>query len=98
MKLFRLISFLEGLSFILLLFFAMPMKYMAGNPSFVKLLGMPHGVLFLLYIMLAISLSIEKEWGVKISLLVLLASVVPFGTFYMDKKLLGKSKFNQLSS
>ena len=98
MKLFRLISFLEGLSFILLLFFAMPMKYVAGNPSFVKLFGMPHGVLFLLYIMLAISVSIEKEWGIKTSLLVLLASVVPFGTFYMDKKLLGKSKFNQLSS
>ena len=90
MKLFRLISFLEGVSFILLLFFAMPMKYMMGNASFVKMLGMPHGILFLLYVMLAISLTIEKEWGLKKFILVFLASVVPFGTFYADKKLFSK--------
>ena len=86
-KLFRLISFLEGLSFVLLLFFAMPMKYAMADPRFVKMLGMPHGVLFLLYIILSVSVAIEREWGFKTSALVLLASVVPFGTFYADRKL-----------
>ena len=54
MKLFRLIAFLEGISYILLLFIAVPIKYLADDPTYVKLLGMPHGVLFMAYIILSI--------------------------------------------
>ena len=51
---FRIISFLEGASYLLLLFVAVPIKYFQNNEEYVKMLGMPHGLLFMLYIVLAI--------------------------------------------
>ena len=54
---FRLVSLLEGISYILLLFIAVPIKYLQGNPEYVKMLGMPHGLLFVGYIVLAIMLK-----------------------------------------
>jgi len=87
-KAFRIISLLEGVSFILLLFIATPIKYYADNDSFVKMLGMPHGVLFLVYITFAILLKYELKWNAKTFWVVIFASVIPFGTFYIDKKYL----------
>jgi len=87
-KAFRIISLLEGVSFILLLFIATPIKYYADNESFVKMLGMPHGVLFLVYITFAILLKYELKWNAKTFWVVIFASVIPFGTFYIDKKYL----------
>ena len=87
-KTFRLISILEGLSYILLLFIAVPIKYFGENEIFVKTLGMPHGILFIGYIILAIMIKYELEWKSKTFLIVLAASVIPFGTFYIDKKYL----------
>ena len=46
---FRLISFIEGISFLILVFIAMPLKYLAGIPLAVKIVGMAHGVLFILF-------------------------------------------------
>ncbi|WP_456423398.1 DUF3817 domain-containing protein [Lutibacter sp.] len=85
-KTFRIISFLEGVSFLLLLFIATPIKYFAGNDSFVKMLGMPHGILFLVYVVFAILLKYELKWEAKTTWTVLIASIIPFGTFYIDKK------------
>ncbi len=87
-KAFRVISVLEGLSFILLLFIATPIKYFAGNDFFVKMLGMPHGILFIIYIVFAIVLKYKLQWKSKTTWVVLAASLVPFGTFYIDKKYL----------
>jgi len=85
-KAFRIIAFLEGLSYILLLFIATPIKYIAGDPSYVKLLGMPHGLLFIGYIILALVIRSEQQWDRKKTILVLLAAIIPFGTFYIDRK------------
>ena len=85
MKLFRIIALLEGLSYILLLFVAVPIKYYLGDPTFVKLLGMPHGLLFIAYVAFAIFLKEDQNWSLKVLLLILFASIVPFGTFYIDK-------------
>ena len=87
-KAFRIISFLEGLSYLLLLFVAVPIKYFGENDAFVKMLGMPHGLLFVAYIILAIMLKNELKWSKKVFLIVLVASILPFGTFYIDKKYL----------
>lgn len=87
-KTFRVISFLEGLSYLLLLFIAVPIKYVGGNEYYVKLLGMPHGLLFIVYIILAIVLKYELDWRNKIFWIILAASVIPFGTFYIDNKYL----------
>ena len=85
---FRVVSILEGLSYILLLFIAVPIKYLGNDPSYVKMLGMPHGLLFVGYIMLAFFLKSELKWDSKTFWIILAASIIPFGTFYIDKKYL----------
>ncbi|WP_296634540.1 DUF3817 domain-containing protein [Polaribacter sp.] len=88
-KLFRLISFLEGVSYLLLLFVvATPIKYTQGDSSYVKLLGMPHGILFMLYIVFAIVIKKQMKWNLKDLGIVLICAIIPFGTFFVDKKYL----------
>ncbi len=85
---FKITSFLEGLSYILLLFVGVPLKYLAGNSFLVKALGMPHGLLFLAYIVLALFIRSRMKWDTKTTFIVLIASLLPFGTFYVNKKYL----------
>jgi integral membrane protein len=92
LNIFRLIALLEGISYILLLFIATPIKHLTGNEHYVKLLGMPHGLLFVSYIVLAIMLKSELKWTSKQFTVVLLAAIVPFGTFYVDRVYLKKVK------
>tara|TARA_B100000780_G_scaffold221154_1_gene160226 strand:- start:1776 stop:2051 length:276 start_codon:yes stop_codon:yes gene_type:complete len=87
-QLFRLISLFEGASYLLLLFIAVPIKYFLGNEIYVKMLGMPHGILFIGYILLAISIRYKMKWNIKTFMIILVASIIPFGTFYIDKKYL----------
>ena len=90
-KLFRLITLLEGSSYLLLLFVAVPLKYLMGDESYVKLLGMPHGVLFIVYIILSFMMRKKMSWNTTSFIIILLASIIPFGTFYVDKKYLSKN-------
>lgn len=85
---FRIIAFLEGVSYVLLLGVAVPIKYGWDDPTYVKLLGMPHGLLFISYIILAIILGSKLKWSNKTLFVVLLASIIPFGTFFINKKYL----------
>ena len=85
---FRVVSFLEGTSYLLLLFLAVPIKYWMDDPQYVKLLGMPHGLLFVTYLVIAFLIKSELKWNNKTLGVVILASVIPFGTFYVDKKYL----------
>lgn len=87
-KSFRSIALLEGISTLALYFFAMPMKYMANDPVYVKNIGMVHGILFMLYIAFALMLKSEQKWNSKTFAIVCLASIFPFGTFYIEKKYL----------
>ncbi len=87
-KLFKVIGVLEGLSLIFLLFVAMPLKYNFDKPIFVEITGLIHGFLFLGYISFVLYFFIIKEWGIKKSFFALLASIIPFGTFYFEKKIL----------
>ncbi|MBP1840903.1 DUF3817 domain-containing protein [Formosa algae] len=86
LKTLRIVGFLEGISYILLLGVAVPIKYILHDPQYVKLLGMPHGLLFVGYVVLAILVGVELKWSIKTIAFVLLASIVPFGTFIADKK------------
>ena len=88
---FRIISYLEGISYLLILFVTMPLKYLFSSPEPNKVIGMAHGVLFLLYIVVAILVKYEKKWNTKTLVIVLLCSIIPFGTFWMDKKYLSKN-------
>lgn len=83
----RIIAVLEGLSFLILLGIAMPLKYMFDKPEMVRIVGMAHGILFVAYIILVIIVRELLKWNLKQTSLALIASVLPFGTFYADKKL-----------
>ncbi len=87
-KIFRVVAFLEGVSYLLLLFVAVPIKYFGDDPQYVKMLGMPHGLLFVGYVILAFLLKNEYKWNNKTFFIILIASILPFGTFYVDKKYL----------
>ena len=89
-KIFRVIAFLEGVSYLLLLFIATPVKYLLEDPQYVKMLGMPHGVLFMIYVVLAFMIRSDFKWDSRQFSVVLIASVIPFGTFYVDRKYLKK--------
>ena len=91
-NIFKITSFLEGVSYILLLFVGVPLKYFGDNESLVKALGMPHGLLFIAYIALAILIRSRMKWNTGETFIVLLASVIPFGTFYVNQKYVKKSK------
>lgn len=87
-RFFKIIALLEGISLLVLLFFAMPMKRIFGQPEYIFPVGMAHGLLFIAYIILAIMLKFEKDWSFKKLTVVSLASIIPFGTFYIEKKYL----------
>ena len=91
-KTFRIAALLEGISYILLLFIATPIKYINHDPSFVKILGMPHGLLFIAYIILAMVLRNEQKWSKKKTITILAAAIIPFGTFYIDRKYFKREK------
>lgn len=83
---FRITAFLEGVSYLLLLGIGVPLKYIFENDTWVKALGMPHGILFVGYLIFAFLIKDEQKWSNKTLILVCLASVVPFGTFWVEKK------------
>ncbi len=83
----RILAFAEGTSFLLILFVTMPLKYIYDMPGPNQIVGMIHGLLFVLYCLLVIQVKIEHNWNTKMLLLALLASVIPFGTFWADKRL-----------
>ena len=85
---FRIIAFLEGVSYILLMSVGLYFKYQLADPSYVKLLGMPHGLLFISYLILAFLIKDGEQWKNKDFGIILLASILPFGTFYIDWKYL----------
>jgi integral membrane protein len=85
----RLLAFLEGISLLVLVFIAVPLKYYFDNPSISKSLGPIHGALFLLFIFNALRVGVEQQWKFKeTTWKVLIACFIPFGTFYIDYKIL----------
>ena len=83
----RVIGILEGISFLVLLCIAMPMKYLMDIPQAVKMVGWAHGVLFMLYIPAVLLARRSMQWGFFQLLVALAASLVPLGTFFLDKQL-----------
>lgn len=93
-KTLRTVGLLEGLSFLLLLFVAMPVKYMMGNPILVKYVGMGHGVLFVAFLVVLFVVCEKQKWPLKIFILGVIASILPFGPFLFDMKLKKLEKTN----
>lgn len=83
---FRTVAIAEGISFLLLLFIAMPLKYLADMPLAVKYTGWAHGVLFIAYWIAAVPLFTKLKWDAERIVGLGLASVLPFGTFVLERK------------
>lgn len=87
----RIIGFLEGVSLLVLVFIAVPLKYFANYPTTVKAMGPIHGALFLLFVFNALSVGVSQQWKFTTTTWkVLLACIIPFGTFYIDHTILAK--------
>lgn len=84
---FRAIALTEGISFILLLAIAMPLKYVANLPIAVLIVGWIHGVLFMLYLGGLAHVAQHDRWSRRQVIFALIASVVPFGPFVFDARL-----------
>jgi len=93
----RFIGWWEGVSFLLLLGVAMPLKYLAGEPAAVRVVGMAHGILFMLYVLAALQAAVEHHWTWKRTAIVLVASVLPAGPFVIDAKILRQEQPNERS-
>jgi len=84
---FRIVSFLEGLSYLILVFIAMPIKYIGGNPIPVKIAGMGHGVLFILFCIFLFEALKKCNWDKAIAVKYFIYSLIPFGFLAIDKSL-----------
>ena len=84
----RMIGYVEGISYLILLGIAMPLKYYYAMPQAVKIVGMAHGVLFILYIVALMNATLFYKWGIMKAMGAFVASLIPFGTFYLDRLLM----------
>ena len=87
LRVFGTTAVIEGISYLLLLLIAMPLKYLADEKRPVLYVGWLHGFLFVLYGLLLLKVWIKYKWTFKRAVLAFIASLVPFGTFILDKKL-----------
>ena len=88
LTLFRYTAIAEGISYLLLFGIGMPLKYIAKIPEPNIYIGYAHGFLFIAYVILAVLFCMEKKWDLKRFVILFIASLLPFGTFYIDKKYL----------
>ena len=90
-QIFRYIGFSEAISFLMLLFIAMPLKYFWDHPEAVRIVGMAHGLLFIAYVIVATLLGIQMKWPRKFFIWAYISSTLPFGPFMFDKKIGSRS-------
>ena len=87
LRLLRAVGLLEGLSFVLLLFVAMPLKYVWQEPLAVRITGIVHGVLFVAFVSLVFHVGPARDWSLRRCALAVLAALLPFGPFVFDATL-----------
>ena len=85
----RVLGLLEGTSLIVLVFIGVPVKRFLGDDTIVKTVGMAHGILFILFVFLTLLVGQQQRWKIfQTTWKVLLSCIIPFGTFYVDHKIL----------
>ena len=87
LRLFRVVSLVEGLSYVVLLAVAMPLKYVAGHPEAVTHAGRIHGGLFILFVIALLLAAREQRWPRSASTTAFLAGIVPLGAFWLEHRL-----------
>ena len=87
---FRLISIIEGISYLILVFFAMPLKYFFAEPMAVKIFGMMHGILFILFCIALYNAMKKYDWKFGFSLKLFILSLIPFCFILIEKEIMKK--------
>jgi len=88
----RTLGKLEGVSYLVLLGIAMPLKYAAGVPMAVKVVGWAHGALFVVFGFVLLQAMIALKWSLGKAAMVFIATLIPFGPFFIDKRLLREAE------
>ena len=88
----RLTGIAEGISLLLLLFIAMPLKYLLGRPEAVQVIGWIHGLLFVVFMLAVLVVFLQRKLSFKYAVLAFFAAFLPFGTFYFDGLLKKKER------
>ena len=83
----RMLTLTEGVSYLLLLGVAMPLKYLAGMPMAVTIVGWLHGVLFVLFSLQLAYVFFRARWSIARGALVFISALVPFGSFVIDRRM-----------
>lgn len=91
----RVVGMLEGVSFLLLMGIAMPLKYLAGRPEAVRYFGWLHGLLFIGYCLAILSALVNGKISFRKSVMAFVASLIPFGPFVIDRKLAGDEEVEE---
>ena len=85
----RILGLIEGWSFVILLFVAMPLKYIFHEPAAVSVVGMAHGVLFLALCAAALQAQVNEDgWPLKRTAIIVIGALLPFGPFIVEAKIL----------
>lgn len=92
LSIFKKVAIAEGISYLVLLFIAVPLKHFAGMPLAVKYTGWVHGLLFVLYVMMVIMCWTEYKWKAGKVATVFFASLLPFAPFIVEKRLKEESE------
>ena len=92
---FRVMGFIEGLSLLILLFIAMPLKYFVDIPEAVRIVGSLHGFCFVLYVMIIAYTTYKIRWSLKWIVSSFLVAFIPFGNLLLDF-FLKKTDFDKL--
>lgn len=92
LKTLRISGYVEGASFLILIFICVPLKHIWGIPQPTLYIGAVHGVLFIFYCTMVLLTKQEQQWDFKKTFWALLASILPFGTFVADARLFNKQK------
>ncbi len=87
---FKKLAIAEGISFLIILGITMPLKYIMNNGMPNKIVGMIHGSLFIYYCIAVIIVKDKFGWDFKKTAIALIAAVIPFGTFYVEKKMIAE--------
>ena len=93
-SLLRKVGLMEGISLLVLLFIAMPLKYIWDEPRVVTVVGWAHGALFVLFMLLVMRVYDQRGWPFKKVIFAFIAAFLPFGTFVFDKQLKEEEKRN----
>tara|TARA_B100001964_G_scaffold224715_1_gene271812 strand:+ start:82 stop:381 length:300 start_codon:yes stop_codon:yes gene_type:complete len=83
----RLVALIEGIAYLVLLGIAMPLKYLYAMPLAVRVVGITHGLLFIVLVTLLLRAHEHHRWTTSFSIRVFVASLIPFGAFWMDRRL-----------